>query len=430
MAGMRCLLTTADAPSRDVASPVATTAAADLALDGSRHQTWSGFGGCFNELGWDAIGLLADRDRAELLHGLFAPDGELRLTIGRLPIGANDYSRSWYSLDEEDGDWELERFSIARDRGCLIPYIAAAQRVARAPLTLFGSPWSPPTWLKRPRAMNHGTLLWEPRALTTYARYFLRFVEEYRTAGIDIAAVHVQNEPNSDQKFPSCLWTGAQFRDFIRDHLGPTFAAAGERCEIWAGTIERDGWYDWAAPILHDPGCRGLIAGMGFQWAGRGLVRRVHEAAPDLRLWQTENECGDGSNSWSYARHVFDLIQQYVVAGVDAYCYWNMVLEPEGRSTWGWKQNSLVTIDPATRTWRRNPEWHILRHARLAADPGAVRLGLRGAYNGQALAIANPDGSTGLALANAGEARRIVVDLGTARLALDLPADSWCTLRG
>lgn len=427
---MHLLLTIPDAPSRTAPAPAATTAAPDLVLDGVRHQTWEGWGSCFNELGHDALALLPAADRARLVHDLWHPQGELRLNLGRLPIGANDYSRSWYSLDEHEDDWDLARFSIERDLNGLIPFIREAERAAGAPLTLFASPWSPPTWMKRPRAMNHGTLLWEPRTLDCYARYLLRFVRVYRAAGLAIAQVHVQNEPNSDQKFPSCLWTGWKFRDFIRDHLGPVFRAAGESCEIWAGTIERDWYHEWAAPILDDPACRAFVAGMGFQWAGKGMVRRVHEAWPDLRLWQTENECGDGSNSWAHARHVFDLIHHYVTSGVRAYCYWNPVLEPEGRSTWGWKQNCLVTVDPATRTLVKNPEWHIFRHARAAADPGAVRLGLRGSLNAQALAFANPDGSTALFLANPGPARRAVVDAGKWRVAVEMPEEGYVTVRG
>jgi glucosylceramidase len=217
-------------------------------------------------------------------------------------------------------------------------------------------------------------------------------------------------------------------RDFIRDHLGPCLRGAG--VEIWAGTIEREHYHAWAGTILGDPACRAFVSGMGFQWAGKGMVRRVHEAWPELRLWQTENECGDGTNSWAHALHVFDLIHHYITSGVSAYHYWNMVLEPEGRSTWGWRQNVLVTVDPATRRAVKNPEWHVLRHARMVADPGAVRLGLAGPLNAQALAFANPDGSTGLVVANPGPARRLVADLGTARVALDLPANGYLSVRG
>ena len=57
-----------------------------------------------------------------------------------------------------------------------------------------------------------------------------------------------------------------------------------------------------------------------------GMVRRVHQGWPGLRLWQTENECGDGENTWNYAGHVFDLMQ-----------------------------NALVTGEPATRTAVKDP---------------------------------------------------------------------------
>ena len=181
--------------------------------------------------------------------------------------------------------------------------------------------------MKFPQAHNYGTLVWERRYRKTYADYFVRFIEAYAKEGLNIAAVHVQNEPNSDQKFPSCLWTGAQIRDFIRDDLGPAFEAAGLDTEIWAGTIERGDFNEWAGTILSDPTTAKYIKGLGFQWAGKHGVQRTRQAYPDLPIIQTENECGDGNNDWDYAHYVFDLIQHYLSNGAEAYLYWNMVLE-------------------------------------------------------------------------------------------------------
>ena len=39
---------------------------------------------CFNELGWDALNMLPK---------LFSPEGELRFTMGRFFMNANDYAR-------------------------------------------------------------------------------------------------------------------------------------------------------------------------------------------------------------------------------------------------------------------------------------------------------------------------------------------------
>jgi len=48
------------------------------------------------------------------MMALFGDDG-CAFTMGRLPIGANDFALNWYSLDETPGDLELTNFSIARD---------------------------------------------------------------------------------------------------------------------------------------------------------------------------------------------------------------------------------------------------------------------------------------------------------------------------
>ena len=48
-------------------------------------------------------------------------------TLCRMPVGANDFSRDWYSYDEAHGDFALEHFSIANDLETLVPFIKAAQ---------------------------------------------------------------------------------------------------------------------------------------------------------------------------------------------------------------------------------------------------------------------------------------------------------------
>ena len=404
-------------------------AVADLALDGTTDQTWDGWGGCFNELGWEALAKLSTADRSQVLDAFFAPatDG-LRLTIGRMPIGANDYSVSWYSHDEVEGDFELKHFSLERDEKRLIPYLR--EGLARQPkLTLFASPWSPPSWMKFPQAYNHGTVVWTKQNLDAYADYFLKFVHGYRERGIEIAQVHVQNEPYNDAKFPSCCWTGETMRDFIRDHMGPTFAKASERCEVWYGTINYEFFDVTANAVLSDPGAYAVTKGVGYQWAGKGAVQRTHQAFPEKRIWQTENECGDGTNTWTYARYVFDLIQHYIANGTSAYVYWNLVLEPKGRSTWGWTQNAMVTVDPDTKKAIYNPEFWVFKHCARWIQPGAVRLGVKGHWSGNAIAFRNPDGSVAIvAINNLTTAQRRTVTVNGTSHVLDCPAGSLHTL--
>ena len=91
-------------------------------------QKMEGFGGCFNELGWTSLNCLNQNDRESIFRELFAKDYGANFNICRMPVGANDFSRDWYSYDETDGDFGLKHFSIANDKQTLIPFIKNAQK--------------------------------------------------------------------------------------------------------------------------------------------------------------------------------------------------------------------------------------------------------------------------------------------------------------
>ena len=77
-----------------------------------------------------------------------------------------------------------------------------------------------------------------------------------------------------------------------------------------------------------------------------------------------------------------------------------MVLEPFGRSTWGWEQNSLITVDPETKEFICNPEFYVMKHFSHFIKPGAVRLETNGPWTGNAVAFRNPDGSSVVVISN------------------------------
>lgn len=388
---------------------VASKQDAGLWLDGNEYQTMFGFGGCFNELGYRALKILPLEQQEALLKELFQP-GEDRCNFNfcRMPIGANDYSESWYSLDETPYDYSLEHFSIERDGRALIPYIKRAKKYAPE-LKIFASPWSPPTWMKDPPVYNWGKLIWTEKNLKAYANYFVKFVKAYEKLGIEIEQVHVQNEPVANQKFPSCMWTGEELRDFIRDYLGPAFQQAGLSTEIWLGTINAPGcdcnrlifdkWatedYDYFAnTVLSDDKALQYISGVSYQWGGKIAIQRTFESWwPRIRLMQSENECGFGDNTWEYALYVWTMLKHYISNGAESYLYWNMILEPTGRSTWGDPQNAMITIDPDKKVPIYNPDFYVMKHFSSVIKRGAIRLGIKGPFAGDSLMFRNPDGS-------------------------------------
>ena len=411
-------------------------------------QTIEGFGTCFNELGWTSLSELSEADRAAILQDLFTPEGA-NFTMARMPLGANDFSVDYYSYDQVDGDFALAHFSIDRDREALIPFIKAAQAVNPA-LKVWASPWCPPTWMKvsghyasRSAPFNglppdkqvpegvDGFIL-EPAYLEAYARYFGRFIDAYQAEGIDISMVMPQNEPNSDQVFPSCTWTPEGLIAFLK-YLGPEMASKG--VDVYLGTMERPDPEMWDK-IVTDPEVGPYIKGMGFQWAGKDALPELHRRHPDLPCYMTEQECGDGRNDLAGAMHSWDLMKHYIGNGVQSYFYWNTSLLEGGISTWMWRQNSLVTVDKDRKTFRYTPEYYVLKHVSHFVQPGARVLGLRGDTD-NALAFQNPDGRIVLVLANKDDAPKTVEFSVLGRQprsskpavrSLDLPAQSINTI--
>lgn len=409
-------------------------------LSGIKDQKITGFGGCFNELGWVALLDLSDEKKKEVLDLLFdeGQDG-LKFNLCRMPIGASDYATKWYSHNETEGDYEMKHFSIERDYVHLLPFIKEAYN-RNSEMKMFASPWSPPTWLKYPQAYNFGKLIWTPENLNAYALYFTKFIQAYEKIGIKINQVHVQNEPMVSQKFPSCKWTGEEFAEFIGKYLGPAFEREAIDSEIWLGTLngpEPDffdrnlttGYDNYANLVLHDQDAAKYVKGVGYQWAGKYGIAQTHESWPEIGLMQTENECGEGKNTWEYAKYIYGLFRHYFTNGANAYVYWNMVLHQDGESTWGWKQNSLVSVLPGKNEYVLNHEYYVMKHFSPFIKVGAIRLGLSGHFASNSVAFENPDGEIVFVIFNPFKAGKCVeLTLGEDTYRFELKADSINTM--
>ncbi len=354
------------------------------------EQKIDGFGACFNELGWEALQVLSEEQQQNILLSVFDTIHGCKFNLCRMPLGANDYSVDWYSYNETVGDFEMTGFSIERDQKRLIPYIQKAKSVNPG-IRIWASPWCPPSWMKtnnhyacKPDSVNDLTeegrgeelvsqFRMEKEYLQAYALYFARFIQFYKEQDIDICAVHVQNEPNSCQNFPSCVWNPSDLATFIGDYLGPRFVADNIDAEIWLGTIERP-QKERIDKVLNHPEAKKYIKGVGFQWAGKGAIPHVHKNYAHLKLMQTETECGYGSNDWAAMEHTFGLMKHYFNNGANSYMYWNMVLNETGKSQWGWKQNSMITVNSQTKEVTYNPEFYLIKHFSHFIEPGTQKI--------------------------------------------------------
>ena len=347
--------------------------AADLSVDkGDSVVVFKAWGTCFNELGWDALNVLPSNEKEEILRKLFSPEGDLRFTLGRFPMNANDFSRNWYSCDEVPGDFELKHFNIDRDKTSLVPYIKSAQRY-NPNMTFWISPWSPPNWMKinqdyPVRSDKYNTMhpakdyylqgnkgpktegvfpaelaetdffIQDPRYLSAYANFFCKFVSAYKELNIPIKMVMFQNESWSYTPYPGCAWTPEGIIRFNVEYLAPALKKAHPDVKLYFGTINTNR-YEVIEKVLDDPRMPETIQGIGL------LLTRLRAKYPNYNYVQTESECGWGSFDWKAAEHTFHLMNHYLGNGCEEYTFWNPILADEGVSPWGWKQNALIRVD-------------------------------------------------------------------------------------
>jgi glucosylceramidase len=412
-------------------------------------QTIEGFGACFNELGWTSLNSLNQNDREMVFRELFAPGIGAGFTICRMPVGANDFARDWYSYDENEGDFEMEKFSIANDLQTLVPFIKNAKNYNPG-LKIWASPWSPPAWMKwnkhyacagtRPdidkKIQNNlarnsegreGTNMFiqKDEYFKAYALYFSKFIKAYHEQGINISAIMPQNEFNSCQIFPSCTWTAKGLARFIGSYLGP--AMVKDNVQIMFGTMERPN-VALADTIMNDPLAGRFIKGIGFQWAGKGAIAAAHKKYPELLLYQSEQECGDGKNDWTYCCYAWTLMKHYLANGANAYMYWNLSLDKDGISRWGWRQNSLISVDQEKKSFIYNYEYYLMKHFSHYVKPGARLLETTGT-NDNLMAFVNPDRSIVLVVRNGERSdKKIIIKIGSKEISPVLKADSFNTL--
>lgn len=121
-------------------------------------------------------------------------------------------------------------------------------------------------------------------------------------------------------------------------------------------------------------------------------------------------------------------MKHYFRSGACAYMCWNISTAQGGRSTWGWAQNSLVSVDTATKTFRHNHDYYLLKHLTHFVDVGAKSLEATGTCD-DALAFLNPYSAIVLLVRNElSHAQMLRVQIQDRAVAIELPPDSVGTL--
>jgi glucosylceramidase len=373
-------------------------------------QTMDGFGNCLT--GGSAILLhnMSQADRSALLNELFRTDGNnLGLSYLRVSIGASDLSDRVFSYDDlgaGETDPDMARFSIDPEKEDLIPVLREILAINPA-IKILGSPWSAPLWMKTNNSSIGGSLKTE--WFNAYAKYFVKYIQAMLAEGIAIDAITVQNEPLYAGNNPSMYMTAADQAVFIKQNLGPAFAAAGITTKIIVYDHNADRT-DYPLNILNDPDARKYVDGSAFHLYGGTIdaLTAVHDAYPDKNLYFTEQWVGAPGN---LAEDLKWHVETLIIGASRNWCKnvieWNFASDPSyDPHTVGGCDRCLGTVTINGNTVTRNPAYYILAHAAKFVRPGSVRISTNMPGNIPNVAFRTPDGEKVLIVINTSPAKK------------------------
>jgi glucosylceramidase len=343
------------------------------------YQTVDGFGCALTGGSATLINRMSAAARLALLKELFAYDGtNIGISYLRISIGSSDLNDHVFSYDDLASgatDTAMASFSIDPDRTDLIPVLK--QILAINPgIKILGSPWSAPVWMKTNNSSIGGSL--KPQYYAAYAKYFVKYIQAMKKEGIRIDAITVQNEPLNGGNNPSMVMQPAEQAAFVKNNLGPAFAANNidTKIIIYDHNADRT---DYPITVMNDPEAKKYIDGSAFHLYGGDIndLSKVHAAHPDKNLYFTEQWVGAPGD---FAADVPEHIRKLYIGGTLNWCKnvleWNLASDPtQSIHTNGgcWQCLGAVTISGDAIV--RNPAYYTMAHAAKFIRPNAVRIG-------------------------------------------------------
>lgn len=340
-----------------------------------------------------------------LLKELFLWDStHIGVSYLRISIGASDLSASTFTYDDVpagEADPTLTHFSIDKEKQDLIPILKKIVALNPA-IKILGSPWSAPVWMKTNGSFVGGNL--KPEYYAAYANYFVKYIQAMKAEGITIDAITPQNEPLHGGNNPSMVMQAADQAAFIKNNLGPAFAAASITTKIITYDHNADR-PDYPLTILNDAAAKAYVDGSAFHLYGGNIsaLTDVHNAHPDKHVYFTEQWVGGPGNfAGDLQWHVENLIIGATRNWSRNVLEWNLAADASYKPhTPGGCTSCLgaLTIGAGVT---RNVAYYIIAHASKFVRPGSVRIASNNSGSFATVAFKNPEGKKVLIVLNKG----------------------------
>ncbi|MFK7813047.1 MAG: glycoside hydrolase family 30 beta sandwich domain-containing protein [Maribacter sp.] len=348
-------------------------------------QKFLGIGGAITDASAEVFAKLSSNKQEELLNAYFGENG-INYNIIRTSIHSCDFSSKSHTYIDE-GDAELNSFSIENDMEFRIPMIKRATALIGNDLIFYASPWSPPPFMKTNKNMLQGGKLL-PEYYQAWANYFVKFIEAYEAEGIPVWGVTIQNEPMATQRWESCIYTAEEERDFLKNNLGPTFEKVGmgdKNIVVW--DHNRDLISHRANTIFEDQEAAKYAWGIGFHWYETWTggnpkyenLANIQQSFPTKNLLFTEG-CQEKFstkhyNRWSNAERYGNSLINDFNNGTVGWTDWNILLdETGGPNHVGNLCFAPIHADLRTNELIYTPSYYYLGHFSKFIKPNAYRI--------------------------------------------------------
>ena len=320
---------------------------------GTTYQTIRGFGG---STAW-----LGEMPQA-VATALFSPTNGLGLNILRVRIDPEGSASGGgkYNYPYETSEWDYEAAN-------------AQEAIAANPNAIvFASPWTPPaawklngsnsvqddgeTWNQSFNSCTEGTGYCggylDPNHYADYANYLEDFVKFFNTTnGFNLYAISMQNEPEENVTYESCVWTPEEMDAWI---AGNASAITSDAYSTKLMMPESNTFNPVDAQVaLADTNAQGLISIIGghiYQALSGGPIVPYTIPAGDTpkELWMTEfGPLSTATPTFSEALTTFaESIHNSLVTGqYNAYVWWGLFGDSTGSGataagTWGLVDNA------------------------------------------------------------------------------------------
>jgi glucosylceramidase len=374
-----------------------------ITIDGTQtYQTVDGFGYALTQGSALAINKLDANTKNNLLQELFGTSSNsISVSYLRISIASSDLNSSVFSYDDVAGDTSLSQFSLAKDEADVIPVLK--QIIAINPnIKILGTPWSAPAWMKDNKNTVGGSLL--PQYYNVYANYFVKYIQAMKAEGITIDAITPQNEPLFGGNNPSMVVTADEEATFIKNNLGPAFAAAGITTKIivYDHNCDRP---DYPITILKDADAAKYVDGSAFHlYAGDiSALSTVHNASPNKNVYFTEQWTGSKESFsdnllWHTKNIIIGTMNNWGRAAVE----WNLASDAnyQPHTPGGCDEcKGALTISGSVT---RNPSYYIVAHASKFVPAGSVRIASSVIGSLHNVAFSTPQGKKVLIVLNDG----------------------------